>query len=133
VSTEALGWYEGKYIPPAPFANVEIIRIDKRALTQEAALIDPGSDGTAVPLRVCRKLGLFAFPTEIVKVEAPGAPPQERVLYSASLKFVGLKKPVMVGLDCRDDIEETILGRDFLNEFKITLDGRTGRVVIQET
>lgn len=126
------GWYEKKYSPSAPFIRIEVARIDKKVSTQFEAFIDPGSDGTALPMRICVELNIFEFPVEIVSVISPGELSEERVLYAALLRFSCLKNFLWVKVDCRDDIEEIILGRDILNEFRLILDAKKEEVLIEE-
>ena len=48
-----------------------------------------------------------------------GSKPEERQLYAANVNVAGQK--VKVAVDCREDIDENLLGRDVAKKFELTI------------
>lgn len=95
------------------------------------AIVDSGSDVSVLPYRDCSELGICNFPlieipirwTERAKVE-------QKSLYFAFVEINGFNARALVDAD--NNLTETILGRDVLNNFKITLDGKKQQVIVSD-
>ena len=64
-------------------------------------------------------LNLFDAPAGFSYVGGIGSKPEERQLYGALMHLAG--QTVTVAVDYRDDFNENLLGRDVINEFKLTI------------
>jgi predicted aspartyl protease len=82
-------------------------------------IIDTGADLTVVPTQVADNLRLWDFIYEQAEVSGVGSSPENRWLYLAKVIVAG--KEVFVTIDARSDFSESLLGRDVLNEFRLTL------------
>lgn len=79
---------------------------------------------------VCDELGLRKFPRVEAAMSGVGAGWTSRVLYGARIRLLHQLVPMLV--DCRDDVYENILGRDVLNLFSITFDGKRQQITITD-
>jgi hypothetical protein len=82
-------------------------------------MIDTEADLTIIRSDEAIKLNLFDTPVGFRYVAGIGSKPKERQLYAANVNVADQK--VTVAVDCRDDIEESLLGRDVTNKFELTI------------
>jgi hypothetical protein len=112
--------YDTRHDPPAPVAQVTIANaMQKRRRRSAPALLDTGSDITAIP----RDLGgiLQLYPVGQIRLEDVQAQTQRVPTYVVQLTVAGLTIPrlevVLTGLD------HVVLGRDVLNHLYVLLNG----------
>jgi hypothetical protein len=113
------GGYEQGYDPPMPMVIATVTNLRGDLATEVDFLVDPGSDGTTLRDEVATGLNLWERPWGLARVSGVGGTPVEHQLYAAVVLMAG--QPVTIQADCRDDIEEDLLGRDVINEFELTL------------
>jgi hypothetical protein len=108
--------------PPAAVITIRVSgpADDRRNLRACEALVDTGSDMSALPPDLIISLGLF--PVDWQPVEVGIGPVEERLVFAAAIEMpvVGLR-PIQV-------LEHTgstfaLVGRDLLNELVATFDG----------
>lgn len=113
--------YNRQVTPPAPMVTVTLCGVDGSPLSMDvAAQLDTGADRTVVPWEPVQRLGaslrrtimLSGYAGEIVEVAT--------ALLDIRLHDLPAVR-VEVAVDHR--IAEVLLGRDFLNRFRIVLDG----------
>ncbi|UCE08654.1 MAG: hypothetical protein JSW07_00180 [bacterium] len=85
-------------------------------------MLDTGADLTIIHNEDAVKLNLFDAPNGFGYIVGIGRKPEERQLYGAIVNIAG--KKITVAVDCRDDIDENLLGRDVINEFELTFCAR---------
>ena len=115
----ARGQYDFTYDPPIPKLTATVARPDQGDQKQVEFIIDTGADLTVVPTQVADNLRLWDFIYEQAEVSGVGSSPENRWLYLAKVIVAG--KEVFVTIDACSDFSESLLGRDVLNEFRLTL------------
>jgi predicted aspartyl protease len=111
--------YSDNFEPPAPLIRMQISSFGTGLSREIDALVDTGSDQTLVHWSILEEIesslgqniviqsatGMASYATAFVRITIEGLPPFHLDV---------------VGFDFND---HAILGRDFLNHFKLTLDG----------
>jgi len=113
--------YDFAYRPPAPVIPIDITNPDDGSLSLRVqALIDSGSDATLIPLAVLQRIG--AYSGEQVSFRGVTG---SRVIADAFRVVIHLPVGISYGIRAiaTRGSEEIILGRDVLNQWRITLDG----------
>ncbi|MGQ0603677.1 MAG: retroviral-like aspartic protease family protein [Anaerolineales bacterium] len=112
--------YEGTHEPPAPFLDIQIEHpTQPQRVAQLYAKVDTGADISVIPLSVAQALGL-----EVAgEVSAMGFNRQVNTytVYITRLIFPSGQRAHVHVLATVSD--ETVLGRDVLNHFRLLLDG----------
>jgi predicted aspartyl protease len=109
--------YDRAHEPPAPVVPVLLTSPLGAGGVVLPALIDTGADCTLMPTRVARQLKLPMIGR--IRVKGVTGNPRAVAVYAARLQLAGftvLARIAALG-------SETILGRDLLNRWRITLDG----------
>lgn len=109
--------YDDRRDPPAPVLPIRIglPRGDRALLLR--ALVDTGADATIIPEDVARGLRLPVV--SFVRVRGIGLAPLDAAVYGAEIEAAGVRRLIdVVGLG-----RETLLGRNVLNDWTITLRG----------
>ncbi len=113
--------YNRQVTPPAPFVHL-LVRADQAESTgvEVPALIDTGADLTVIPGRLVDDLGLIPFDS----VSAIGFGGQLLALptYMVVVCIRGLN-PITIKVLASYDEHYSLLGRDVLNRFRLSLDG----------
>ncbi len=120
------GRYDKPYEPPIPTVTASVLEPMNNSAKQVEFIVDTGADLTVLREEVADALGLWDFEWEEAEISGVGAKPQQRTLYLATVQMNGYEFPVTV--DCRNDLNEDILGRDVINEFELTLSAKRSLV-----
>lgn len=127
--------YDGHFTPPAPLITVKLTgSVHSRPRVEVPALIDTGSDVTAVPAHLVSKLRLYRMRRiQIEDVEAREIP---GYTYAVRFTFGEYAPKEMEVILTR--LPFAILGRDWLQEYYLLLNGPEqnfllSHVPIQET
>jgi predicted aspartyl protease len=113
--------YNKRLSPPAPFLTITIVnpyQLEKRV--ELPALLDTGSDVTALPIRIVTELGLEVQRT--IAVSGMDDEPIPTPVYVTNLEVEGNRMERVDVVEWEDNF--VVLGRDILNEFYIILDGQ---------
>jgi len=116
------GFYNYEYSPPAPFIKVPVTDIIQTITISIDFMVDTGADLTIFRSDDAIKLNLYDTPVGFRYVAGIGSKPEERQLYVANVNAAG--QEVTVAVDCRDDVDENLLGRDVTNKFELTVCAR---------
>lgn len=112
--------YDHRFDPPAPVVQVTVRHIvQQRRRVTTAALLDTGSDVTAIPASLVQRLQLIPFSR--LRLEDVSGETRTVLTYAVHLTIGELTLPrlevIQTGLD------QAILGRDVLNHFYVLLSG----------
>jgi hypothetical protein len=113
--------YDLAYIPSAPVIWIGIANPDDgRPPLRVRALIDSGSDATLVPLTMLQRIGVYSG--EQVSFRGVTG---SRVIADAFRVVIHMPIGIAYGVRAiaTRGSNEVILGRDVLNQWRITLDG----------
>jgi predicted aspartyl protease len=113
------GHYDADHHPPMPVVTTEVGDWSAKHSTEAEFVVDTGSDGTALRAEVADQLGLWNRVCGVARVRGIGGAAEVRRLYGAIVRLGG--KHVAVRADCRDDLDENLLGRDVINGFALTI------------
>jgi hypothetical protein len=89
-------------------------------------VVDTGADLTLLRNDVADQVDLWKDAAGRIRVAGIGGAPVMRQLYNAFVSVAS--QTVLVTADCRDDIDEDILGRDVINEFELTVCAKRDQV-----
>lgn len=115
--------------PPAPYVLVSIGRPDGATVTTDIpAKVDSGADRTVVPTALIEQL----TPDEVARREFEGLG-GHRVSMPIVRLLITIRGclPVQVDAAGNDDEPHILLGRDVLNQFRVVLDGPSGKLIIE--
>jgi predicted aspartyl protease len=112
--------YDNHHNPPAPVAQATVANaMQKRRRRSAPALLDTGSDITAIPRSLANTLQLY--PIGQIRLEDVQAQTLQVLTYAVQLTVAGLIIPrlevIQTGLDY------VVLGRDVLNRLYVLLNG----------
>lgn len=112
--------YDLNVEPPAPFLQMEVANsLGKRRRSMVSALVDTGSDITAIPTRFVETLQLY--PIGRLRLEDVTSDTKLVLTYAVRLTVADMTIPrlevILTGLDF------IVLGRDVLNRFYLHLNG----------
>lgn len=120
--------YDSTYSPPAPVVEIIIEgRGKERDQVRQMALIDSGADGTMIPRNILRQVGGRFW--ESMRMRGVSGVSHEVDLYLVTI-HVG-NQPIKVSAIAMPNGSELIVGRDVLNQLKITLDGFSSYTTIE--
>jgi Retroviral aspartyl protease. len=114
--------YNMEYDPSMPMVDVLISRLDELRRIETEGIIDTGADTSVLPEDSCSELGIYEFQVAEADIGGIGGEFERRALYGAMMEIRENNVPAII--DCRNDTFETIIGREVLNEFVITLNGK---------
>jgi predicted aspartyl protease len=112
--------YDTQHAPPAPITQVIIANVVNRRRRRNApALLDTGSDITAIPFSLANELQVY--PIGKIRLEDVQAQTRQVLTYAVRVTVDGLVIPrlevILTGLDY------VVLGRDVLNRLYVLLKG----------
>lgn len=114
--------YSQTFDPPAPIANITLRNVETGERTGDVSvLLDTGADISLLPLSAIRKLKI-ELSGETVDLIGFDESKSTSEIYRLQVIFLGKR---FTGDYCAIDGEIGILGRDVLNEFSITFDGKS--------
>lgn len=116
------GKYDQRYVPPIPMVTASILEPRNNLTKSVDFIVDTGADLTVLRDEIADDLGLWNNQWEEAEISGVGSQPERRVLYLTTVQMNGQEFPVTV--DCRNDLNEDILGRDVVNEFELTLNAK---------
>jgi len=124
--------YDRRYEPfPIPRIRVTVSNIERtRRRSYPKAIPDSGADLTALPIADCERLGILANPVREFPISWIGQPTEVRPVYSAYVRIGEHESLALV--DAYVTRDEILIGRDVLNNFRLTLDGKRGRVAVED-
>jgi hypothetical protein len=111
----AIGHYDRHYVPAMPMMTTTVGDWQMNETAEISFIVDTGADLTVLRGEVADQLDLWAAPAGWRNIGGIGGAPSRRQLYSAAVELAG--QAIQVMADCRDDVDEDILGRDVINEF----------------
>jgi predicted aspartyl protease len=117
--------YDVTHDPPAPIVPV---RVGMTAGQWEAVvpfLVDTGADVTVIPARLARELDLP--PVGEMMIEGATGRTARVPIFRAELEIGGIAVSVQVAALG----QETLIGRDVLNQWTLVLRGRAGELEIE--
>ncbi len=112
--------YDATYDPPIPICDVTLMVPATGRHAELSAIVDTGADGTIVPIRYLRRVGARrAFEATLRSQWGEG---RTVFLYVVDLTIgeLTLNGVYVVGDELGD---ETVLGRNVLNQLRVLLDG----------
>lgn len=113
--------YDDSYDPPAPFAEIVLRNIQTGKRSEKLkVLLDTGADISLLPLSAIKKLKI---PPTNESVQLFGFNESQTISEIYNLQIIFLGKRV-TGNYCAVDDTTGILGRDVLNEFCLTFEGK---------
>ncbi len=118
--------YDDGFEPSMPLVTITVADIERERATDVEFIVDTGSDGTVLTNSVADELNLWEQTWGSAMVAGVGGEAEERDLYEAVVDLAG--HAIRVQADCRDDMEENLLGRDVINEFELTVCAKKGLV-----
>jgi predicted aspartyl protease len=123
------GYHDRSYNCPIPRVVASTSHLMGSPSADVDFVVDTGADLTILQEKVANQLGVWDSAWRSVRVAGVGAVPQVRSLYAVSVCLDNHDVPVEV--DCRDDIDEDILGRDVINEFTLTVCAKRDEVYLE--
>ncbi len=123
-------YYSNSYIPSAPIIQVILQHPDgSPTVGPIPAFVDSGADATIVPQHYVDQLGTKSGDEGYVR-SAWGT--RKRITFHMMDIRIGDYLAVSIDVLADKNVHEVILGRDVLNQFRVTLDG-PGEVVEVES
>jgi len=121
--------YDRTYIPPFPIVDFTVSAMKDGPRQTIQGLIDSGSDITQIPLSVLRAIGARDVDDRWVR-DASGL----RIPVAIYMVQLQIGVSVLPGVEVvgRTGSNETIVGRDVLNQFIVTLNGLANVTEIQD-
>jgi len=112
--------YDATYDPPIPVCNVTLIAPATNQRAELTAIVDTGADGTIIPIQHLQRIE--ARRAYEASMRSQWGERRSVFLYVVDLKIGELTLPgvYVVGDELGD---ETVLGRNVLNELRLLLDG----------
>lgn len=109
--------YDRSLEPPAPVVPVRISGPGGEDAVVTPMLVDTGADCTLVSVAIARQLGLPRI--DVVTVSGVGGARKQASVHAAVVELGELRLVIRAVAFA----EETILGRDVLNQIRVVLDG----------
>lgn len=113
------GRYNHNYSPAVPVINLPLSDLVEAVSINVDLIIDTGADLTVIREKDAIMLNLFDAPAGFRYIAGIGSKPEERQLYATLVHIAD--KTITVAIDCRNDFDENLLGRDVINEFELTV------------
>lgn len=122
--------YDGDFTPPAPLLTVTLAgAVHSRPRAEVPALIDTGSDITAVPANLVKKLRLYRL--RRIRIEDVEA--REVASYTYAVQLAVGSYPTREIEVILTRLPFAVLGRDWLQEYYLLLNGPEQNFLLSET
>jgi predicted aspartyl protease len=122
--------YDGEFTPPAPVLAVKLAgAVHARPRVEVPALIDTGSDVTAVPAHLVRKLRLYRL--RRIRIEDVEA--REVASYTYAVRLTVGSYPTREMEVILTGLPFAVLGRDWLQGYYLLLNGPDQNFLLSET
>ncbi len=121
--------YDRAYLPAFPVLNFTVSRVGNGRQQTLQGLIGSGSDITQIPLPVLRAIGARDVDDRWVRDASGLRVPVTIFMVQLRIGTTVLPSMEVVG---RTGFNETIIGRDVLNQFIVTLNGLANITEIQD-
>jgi hypothetical protein len=116
--------YSSARTPPIPAVTFALLTPDGlRSVPGVEGHFDTAADATVIPLRLVGHLGLL--PAWQVTAHGFAGGTYRLDVYRVRLDLPGLA-PLLVGAIAHGDEKYVLIGRDILNQFRVTFDGPAG-------
>lgn len=102
-----------------PLVVAEVMDAEDIASVRETFVVDTGADITILREAIADELDLWRSPATSVMINGITGFPERRMLYDAIVSLAD--RDVDVTCDPRDDQPHSILGRDVINHYRLTL------------
>lgn len=120
--------YDASFDPPAPVVPVQIgTPLSSSAAVTISAFVDSGADTTAIPATVTRQLQMRR--ADVARLKGFDGVVRELPVFSIALALADGRQRVMRAVAWEESY--VLLGRDLLNQLKVTLDGPQGLLGIE--
>lgn len=121
---------DGDFMPPAPLLTVKLTGVvHSRPHIEVPALIDTGSDITAVPANLVRKLRLY----KLRRIQIEGVEAREIADHTYAIRLTVGNFPFREMEVILTKLPFAILGRDWLQEYYLLLNGSEQNFRLSET
>lgn len=122
--------YDEQYDPAAPVLSATLSgMVRQRPLTRFSALIDTGSDMTAIPVSAVKRLRLYAVAQ--IAVEGIHAQAEMVDIYMVRLSIANLPAREMEVVPTEQPF--VLLGRDWLESYYLFLNGPENNFLLSDT
>ncbi len=122
--------YDDFHDPPRPIVLLDLADIDgKHREFAQLALLDTGADCSLLPGTLSRKLNLQNQSTNFLQIGTVAADPFNLPMALVVVR-IGAMNEVTLEMAVHPDLPYLILGRDFLNQYRILFDGPDLKVTI---
>lgn len=112
--------YNPSFDPPAPTLTIKISGVIRRRPWLEIdALLDTGSDMTAIPLEILERLRLSPFS----RVQVEGIQGGRQIVYTYAVKIAWINQPGQEMEVIATPMPLAVLGRDWLQRYYLWLNG----------
>lgn len=113
--------YDASYSPAAPVVDIIVKAAEEPIVTVEIeALVDSGADATLLPLAILEEVGASYYETRRMRGITSSASSVDLYLVTLQIGPVTIRGVRAVALL---QSREALLGRDVLNQIRLTLDG----------
>jgi clan AA aspartic protease len=114
---------------PAPVVTVKLSDADgENATVFERCLVDSGADRTVLPNSVAKQLGIREI--DCLEFAAFDGRITELSIGIVNIQF-GSLSPVPISVAFNDSVEEILIGREVLNQYRILLDGPNRKLEVE--
>ncbi|MEM7535392.1 MAG: hypothetical protein AAF639_24655 [Chloroflexota bacterium] len=116
--------YDSSHDPSMPVLEIGLSHIlEVQPLTKVIALVDSGSDVTTIPLKILQKVNAIRVGERYIV----GVTGDRRLVRLYSVKIhIGSHSSYDIDAVANTVNQETLLGRDILNQLEVTLNGFAG-------
>ncbi len=121
--------YSKQYTPSAPIIEIEAVGHSNVARSERLiALVDSGADNTMFPSSILQRIG--ARYVDMVRMRGVYGQAQNFELFRVLITIA--EQPFPIDVIAMPEGDEIILGRDILNQLRITLDGLALETMIEK-